>query len=160
MKKYWIVILLLVSLPAIAAAQSNDKGRAYGYLFAGPGVSTNGSDTLVNFGTGAEGFVYKGLAVGAEIGGFTAAKEFKLLGALSPNVSYHFLKASKSGKVIPFITGGYTLFFGDGVANRGNFGGGVNYWFKDTAGLRFEVRDYVIASDSHIVGFRFGLILR
>jgi len=62
------------------------------------------------------------------------------------------------------MTGGYTRFFGDGSANGFNFGGGLNYWFKERIGLRLEVRDNVLVIASggqiHFVGFRIGLAFR
>ncbi|MDQ3010723.1 MAG: hypothetical protein M3X11_08495 [Acidobacteriota bacterium] len=54
------------------------------------------------------------------------------------------------------------MFFRSGVDNGVNFGGGVNYWFKDRIGLRFEVRDHMFipSPDTHLIGFRVGLLFR
>ena len=54
------------------------------------------------------------------------------------------------------------MFFQSGTLNGYNFGGGVNYWLSDRAGLRFEVRDNVMPDyeDTHLVGFRFGVTFR
>jgi hypothetical protein len=54
------------------------------------------------------------------------------------------------------------MFFRNGVANGGHFGGGVNYWLKERVGLRFEVRDHVVAeaAGTHFLDFRFGLTFR
>jgi hypothetical protein len=78
-------------------------------------------------------------------------------------VSANGLVPVSNRKVSPFVTAGYTLFFRDFTVNGFNFGGGTNYWFSESKGLRFEVRDNV-ASESgdtvHFVGFRVGLAFR
>lgn len=144
-------------------AQSGAERRAMGYVFVGPGALLPGnSTTFLNFGGGGEGLIKGGFSVGAEIGGYTPARDFgDGFGILSAGAGYHFLKASKSGKVVPFVNGGYSLFFRSGVDNGIHFGGGVNYWFKERIGLRFEIRDHVpVPSNAHIVGFRVGLSFR
>lgn len=146
-----------------ASVQSGNDRRAMGYVFVGPGALLPGnSTTFLNFGGGGEGLIKGGFSAGGEIGGFVPARDFGGgIGILSANAGYHVLKASKSGKVVPFVTGGYTLFFRSGVDNGINFGGGVNYWFKERVGLRFEIRDHVpVPTNAHFVGFRVGLTFR
>ncbi|HMV86088.1 MAG TPA: hypothetical protein PLD20_27885 [Blastocatellia bacterium] len=147
----------------LPVTQSGKERKALGYVFFGPGAVLPGeSSTFLNFGGGGEGFVKGGLSVGAEIGGYVPAKQFdEGIGILNAGVGYHFLKASKSGKVVPFVNGGYSLLFRSGAENGVHFGGGLHYWFKDRVGLRFEVRDQVAVSyNAHFVGFRFGLSFR
>jgi hypothetical protein len=161
MRKLIFAILLAVLLPLAAAAQGKEHG-GQGYGFVAPGSTSEGGSTL-HFGVGGEGLVYKGLGVGGEIGYLGATRELREgFGVLSPNVSYHFLNATKSGKVAPFVTGGYSLLFRSGVAHAANFGGGVNYWFKDRVGLRLEFRDHIVAHSDlgHFFGFRIGLAFR
>jgi hypothetical protein len=101
--------------------------------------------------------------VGGEIGFLGAVGGFgQGVGVLSPNVSYNFLNASRSGKFVPFATGGYSMFFRSGALNAVNFGGGMNWWFKDRLGLRLELRDHILReySSYHLVGFRIGLAFR
>ena len=154
----WLLVLL-----AGAQAQSNNtkEYKGQGYAFAAPLVSNYG-DSGWQTGFGGEGLVYKGLGVGGEVsylklGGYTYG-----LGAVSPNASYHFRGLTKDGKLVPFVTGGYSLYFRNGVAHGLNFGGGVNYWFKERVGLRVEVRDQVLPFDGtlHYVGFRAGISFR
>jgi hypothetical protein len=117
----------------------------------------------LHFGVGGEGLVYKGLGVGGEIGYLGATRHLNEgFGVFSPNVSYHFLNATKSGKLAPFVTGGYSLLFRSGVGHAVNFGGGVNYWFKDRVGVRLEFRDHVVIYPDlgHFFGFRIGLAFR
>jgi hypothetical protein len=91
---------------------------------------------------GGEVFVHKRLAAGAESGmHFPSSRIGSAIGIFSPNISWHFLK--RTGRVSPFITGGYSLFFRDGTSNGFNLGGGVIWWFRDGVGLRLEARDLI-----------------
>jgi len=172
MRQITFVLLLLVSLPLVAAAQTvapnakqttNENSYGYGYVFAAPGGASSGGGGTLHIGGGGEGILKNGVGIGAELGyiyPFEAIGDG--LGTFSVNGSYHFLKASKSGKFAPFVTGGYTGFFRSGYANGCNFGGGVNYWFKKRVGLRFEFRDNVFAADgaAHLLNVRIGLTFR
>src|SRR5262245_60231365 len=113
MSKLIFVILLAGLLPFAAAAQSKER-RGQGYFFVAPGTTSEGGATL-HIGGGGEGLVYKGLGVGGEIGYLGAARDLSGgIGIISPNVSYNFRNASKSGKFVPFVTGGYSLLFTGG----------------------------------------------
>jgi hypothetical protein len=164
MNKLIFVILLAVLLPFDAAAQSNES-RGQGYFFVAPGSASGGGLTL-HAGGGGEGLVYKGLGVGGEIGYLRLDREGRDgvgFGVLSPHVSYNFLSASKSGKIVPFVAGGYSLLFvSGGAANAIHFGGGLNWWLKNRVGLRLEIRDQIIpdAPSFHLVGVRIGLSFR
>lgn len=158
-----ILAILFTGLMSFAiAAQTTSEHRGQGYAFVATGGYSDSTATL-HFGVGGEGLVYKGLGVGGEIGYLAAARQLDSgFGVLSPNISYHFLNASKSGKVVPFVTGGYSLFFRSGVAHGVNFGGGINYWFKERVGLRLEFRDHIPAHGDlgHFYGVRIGLAFR
>ena len=162
MCKTFFVILLFVLLPVAAVAQSGDR-RGQGYAFVAPTTSSGGGFGL-HIGAGGEGLVYKGLGVGGEVGYIGLARGLSGgAGILSPNVSYNFRSASKSGKFVPFVTGGYSAVIGSGgVGTAINFGGGMNWWFKERVGLRLEVRDHIPPQvpSIHIVGVRIGLALR
>jgi hypothetical protein len=161
MRKLFLAPLLAVLLPFAAAAQSVDR-RGQGYAFVAPTTSTGGGSGL-HFGAGGEGLVYKGLGLGAEVGYVAAARELgEGIGVLSPNVSYNFTKASRSGKFAPFVTGGYSLLFGSDALHAVNVGGGLNWWFKDRVGLRLEFRDHVTVrfGSAHLFGVRIGLAFR
>src|SRR5215813_10080423 len=110
MNKLIFVILSAVLLPFAAAAQSKER-RGQGYFFVPPTTTSEGG-AFVHIGGGGEGLVYKGLGVGGEIGYVGAAQEFSAGGGiLSPHVSYNFRSASKSGKFVTFVIGGYSLLF-------------------------------------------------
>lgn len=155
--------------PSQSSGQSGSKSaserRGYGYVFAAPGLTASeyGSTATMQFGVGGEGLIKGGFGVGGEIGGLAPTQNFSEgFGVFSAGANYHFLKASKSGKVVPFVNGGYTMFFRNGVANGGHFGGGVNYWFKPRVGFRVEFRDNVFVQEgsAHLLNVRFGLTFR
>jgi hypothetical protein len=162
MNKLIFVISLAVLLPFGASAQSKER-HGQGYVFVAPTTTSEGG-AFIHIGAGGEGLVYKGLGVGGEAGYVGAAQGLSDGGfIISPNVSYNFLSASKSGKFVPFVTGGYSVVIGDGgVGSAINFGGGMNWWFSNHFGLRLEVRDHIPpqAASFHIVGVRIGLSFR
>jgi hypothetical protein len=163
MRRMIIMILLVVLLPLCVAAQNKDR-RGQGYVFVAPGV-IGGEVPTLHVGVGGEGLVYKGLGLGGEIGYVGLVGDLgEGFGVLSPNVSYHFKNATSSGKFVPFVTGGISLLFrGSAAAGAVNFGGGMNWWFKDHVGLRLEVRDHVVGTSDrapHIFGVRIGLAFR
>ena len=166
MRRLIVGVLLLALVPGLGSAQTADQHKGHGYAFFAPGVATGGGATTstMHFGGGGEGLVYKGLGVGGEIGYGTPWQSFSSgLGVFSANGSYHFLPRQRDAKVVPFVTGGYTLFFRSGAANLFNFGGGINYWFREGVGLRLEFRDHVWPSSDqtgHYWGFRIGLAFR
>lgn len=158
MKKLISAIFILAMIPALAEAQGNDR-RAWGYLFGGAGGVSESSTAFLHIGGGGEGLVYKGLGLGAEVGYFTPFSRFSDgVGILSVDVSHHF---NRKEKLVPFVTGGYSLGFRSGSSSGGNFGGGVQYWASDRVGLRFEFRDHIFSSDSpHFYSFRAGISFR
>jgi hypothetical protein len=140
-------------------AQSTDEHRGQGYAFFAPGVSTsNRNSGFMHTGGGGEVLI-KRVGIGGELGYLAPWRYLSDgIGVGSLNGSFNL----KPGKISPFVTGGYTLFFRDGSANGYNFGAGVHYWFSDRAGLRFEVRDNVLPDyrDQNFVGFRIGVSFR
>ena len=143
-----IPTLLLLVAPAFA--------DGHGYLYFGPG-----SGSTAHVGAGGEGFVYTGLAIGGEIGYLFPREQFLYgLGVLSVNTSYH-VDAHTHWKLQPFVTGGYTLGFREGVGHFLNVGGGITYWLSTHAGLRVEYQEYIpTAWRGDFREVRFGLALR
>ena len=138
--------------------------RSYGYGFGAIGAaSVQGfNSSTVQLGLGGEKLFGFGLGAGGELGalGMTTRWPSTVLGVLNLNASYHFSRPDATFD--PFVTGGYSLFFRTGTSNGGNFGGGVNYWFADRVGFRFEVRDQVAGRNPsvHFWGVRFGVTFR
>ena len=152
------LVFLLIAFPVVAAAQPSN-----GYIFFAPGgVTCCGHTSMtLHFGAGGEAVLGKGVGIGAEIGALGDRQYFSdsVVGVFSANGYYHLVHG-KNVKVDPFITGGYTLLFRSGHANLGNFGAGLNYWFRHSLGLRFELRDHIHVNEGTAVqywGFRFGL---
>jgi hypothetical protein len=160
MRKITALIMFLVVAQATALAQTDRRG--WGYAVGGVGgTSGNGSSTATfQVAGGGEGLVYKGLGLGAEVGYLAPFRRAgDGFGIFSPNISYHF--SNGSSKLVPFVTGGYSLAFRNATSSGGNFGGGVQYWVKEHVGLRFEFRDHIFSSDSpHFYQFRVGLSFR
>ena len=173
MKTLVSTALLLIALSLSAMAQTSNGSRGQGYLFFAPGVAIHnrrlpppapGQTTraTVHIGGGGEGFVYKGLGVGAELGavGPWSGFEDEAFGVGSVNLSYHFPPSGKERKLEPFVSLGYTLFFRAGVTHGGHAGFGLNRWLNKNVALRFEIRDDVEGGHGHLLGFRIGVTLR
>ena len=160
MRRFFAVVFFLILVQAAAFAQSTGDRRGWGYAFGGAGASGGDfSRSYFQFGGGGEALVNKGMGVGAEISYLAPfGSGGNGIGLFSGNTSYHF---SRSSKLVPFVTGGYSAAFKSGASHGGNFGGGVHYWMSNHLGLRFEVRDHIFSSDSpHLFQFRVGLSLR
>jgi hypothetical protein len=145
----------------LAAPAHAQEERGQGYVFAGLGA-VDTETSVLHVGVGGEANIYKGLGFGAEIGGAAALRSIGGgVGLLSLNGQYTFLRRT-SGRVRPFITGGYTMIFEDGSVNAFNLGGGMHYWFARHLGLRLEFRDHVFpgGSRSHLWQGRVGLEFR
>jgi hypothetical protein len=169
MRRLLLLAVSLTGFSTLASAQETNLPRGMGYVFAAPGSVTNrGAQTAtLQLGVGGEGRIYKGLAAGAEIGGLMPIGQSSWastdgLGIFSVNGYYHFANATRSGKLIPFVTAGVTTAGNLGWAERWfNVGGGVDYWFKKRVGLRVEFRDQVDANHYepiHFAGLRVGLV--
>ncbi len=164
------VVLALLSASLWAHAQPPDADAAggnprqyhfQGYVFGAPGAYVGYSETMATMhaGVGCEGLVYKGLGLGAEVGAFWAVRGSNALGLLSVDGSYH---VSRSRKLSPFLTGGYSLIGGNGRRNLVNIGGGANWWLGERTGVRFELREhaYTDGSNRHIFEVRVGFAFR
>jgi hypothetical protein len=165
MRRSILITLIMLALPLMTHAQEFEAPRGTANLFFGAGrtIVSGESSGVLQFGAGGEGRIYKGLGAGAEIGYLSPTSSFTDgFGLLSTNGSYHFWNGSSSQKLVPFVTAGYSLAFRDGHANLGNFGGGVDYWFRDKAALRLEVRDHVWPGEAtaHFLMFRVGIVGR
>ncbi len=174
---------VLVSIAAVffamsfsASAQPPDRSKVQGYVFAAPGVgSIDSSKGNIHIGAGGEGFIYKGLGIGAEIGGVCPLSTTVhlpgrpnsryggfcdgVVGLGSANLSYHLLPRTTDRRLEPFVTVGYSLFFRAGLSHGYNAGGGINVWLNKHVATRFEIRNQ--HSRRHeTVSFRIGVTFR
>lgn len=175
MKELIATAALLLMAPALASAQEADyQPRGQGYFYFGPAARVSpttffpgAGGVAMTTGLGAEGFIYRGLGVGAEVGyaGPHWSFDSSGMGVGSVDASYHFFPRKKNGRVEPFVAGGYSLYFGHGKANGFNVGGGVNVWLGHRAALRLEVRDFgnagiILPAVDNFIAFRFGMTFR
>ena len=169
MKRVLLALLLVALVPMWASAQDSEYSKGHGYVYVAPGFAAAEGETgmgVAHIGGGGEGFFTRNLGLGADVGYLAPFEAFSDgIGTFSPNLVARFRAKDAQNKVEPFVTGGYTLFFSSGTANGVNFGGGVNYWFKEHVGLRFEVRDSAMIPGegqptTHYVGLRIALAFR
>ena len=156
-----LVALSLAASLSLAMYGQQNSYAGHGYAHYGLAGARDNFNTVYTAGVGGEGFVYKGLAAGASFEILSAYRNFGGTGGLfSPTASWHFFNRQQPPKLVPFVSGGYSLVFNTrGFANGGNFGGGITWWFKPKFGLRTEFRDHVIEGE-HLYVFRFGLSFR
>lgn len=180
MRRPILATFILALVPCLGLAQSSDYSTGHGYVFVGPGGHGRGAD--IHLGGGGEGFFNRFVGIGAELA-YLAGPGISLnsTGILSPNFVARFLAKDNKNKVEPFVTGGYTLFYHSVTEYRVNSGGGyspfnvrrfesgvnlgagVNWWFKERLGLRFEFRDYILFGlydSTHFAGAHIGLTFR
>ena len=88
------------------------------------------------------------------------------MGVGSANATFHF-QNKKDRSFEPFLTGGYSHYFGDRTNTQSgfNFGGGVNLWASKHAALRLEIREqghinYFHSEFTNFVAFRVGVTFR
>jgi len=137
-----LVTVLVLAMPL--AVRSQDRGYSgHAFVNFSLNASKDSFADMLAVGGGGEGFLYRGLAVGADVAYlFPREAPGDGIGLLSANPAYHFVNRDNPGKWVPFVTGGYSLAFRLGTANLFNYGGGITYWFASRAGLRVEVRDH------------------
>lgn len=161
MKLQMIVICMLLTSGVHAWDKNPSGSRGQGYVFVA-GVITPGGSGTIHAGVGGEGFVYRGLGIGAEVG-FRGRpdRDFgdSVHGVGLLNISYHFFPKTSGRKREPFVTAGYAVAVRAGVVHGTNFGAGVNIWLRRDMALRCEVRDIVILG-GHQIGFRIGATFR
>jgi hypothetical protein len=171
MKVFTSAASVFFIIASSALAQEPNLSRGQGYFFVALGAGDTGSGTSqknIHIGAGGEGFIDKGLAVGAELGPVGPTKTgqaplgwFSYADGLgSANLSYHFLPSTIDRKFEPFVTAGYSMFFHHGVFHGYNVGGGVNVWMNKSVALRFEGRFHQAYYDHQFAGFRMGMTFR
>jgi hypothetical protein len=165
MRRWLLIALSFVGFSTLASAQETTLPRGMGYFFVAPGFAAGeGTPTSTwQLGGGGEYRFYKGFAAGAEIGGLGSLDDCSCgLGIFSLNGYYHIPNATRSGKLVPFLTAGYTAAGTSEWSERWvNVGGGADYWFKNRLGLRVEFRDQMDPNHSrmlHFAGARVGLV--
>ena len=159
MRKSSILILLSA---CFSCAQAQPHERPYNgnfHAFGVMGACQHGYG-LFGGGGGAEGLVWKGITLGADVS-YQAFTDGWGFGMVSGQVGYHFVNRSQPLKWDPFVTYGMGGVFGSkgGMSGTARLGGGFNYWFKPRMAVRVEFRahgmpDEVLATARIGVSFR------
>src|SRR5262245_1083422 len=143
MNRSGLLLCLLLLSGSVAVGQ-----RSNGYWYVAPGGSTSGGQThfMIQLGGGGEFALGRGIGFGIEGAAVGPTDNYTdgVFGIASANGYYHFYP-SKSARIDPFATAGYSLAFRKGTASVINYGGGLNYWLWENVALRFEFRDQVFA---------------
>ncbi len=165
--------VLLVAAGSLAAAHSPEDDY-HGQAFAQFGIGgcsfgiqhafREGCGVIGSFVGGGEGFIYRGLAFGGEGGWAWINRDLKAgAGLVSLNFAYHFKGLRRSGGLVPFVSGGYSMVFRDAHVSGLNVGGGATWWAARRAGLRFEGRLYHFNTGplgASVFLFRLGVAFR
>jgi hypothetical protein len=167
MKKLIMAAALLIIIPVAAAAQNAAPAyRGQGYVLGGLGTVLGGlrHPLLEQFAFGGEGFIHKGVGLGAEATYLQSGYDGQsALWLGTVNVSYHFRRHAPKGGFDPFIIGGPGIVGpahkseGGRGAIAGILGGGANWWFSKHTALRMEICNVDAASN---IFFRVGLTFR
>ncbi len=167
MKPIHAVALLVILTGTQGFAEGKEREyRGTGYLFWAPGaaVACCGSVGISGLGIGGQGLLYKGLGIGVEGGYLYLMQSFRSgVGIASVNGLFQLGRSRASRKVVPFVTAGYSLAFDSGgVVHALNFGGGMNYWFREKQALLLEARDYFSPAfpQVHLLTGRIGISFR
>lgn len=154
MKKLIATLALLLIAPAWMPAQNADSQnaghapRGLGYIFYGG--ATHGIGQTAGF--GGEAYFGEGMGASIEIGtaGYTTSAygNANWIGLGSLDLSYHYFGKKLRGRAAPFVTGGFTDFFGqdtdiaENQARGFNLGGGVDLFANRHLGVRLDVRHF------------------
>ncbi len=158
-------VFTLMSVSAALVAAEPEKAFRYngnGYAFFSAGMCNHRYGN-VGAGGGGEGFLWRGLSLGADLGYYDFPGDGSPgYGVLTLGPSYHFVKRNQRRGVDPYLGTGILgiAFHGREVVGMGTFVGGANYWFKDRLGLRTEGQVQVLARSEIVFLFRVGLSFR
>jgi len=145
----WVCTMLTV-FAAHGRAQSTSNYCCEGYAFFGRRTSKPGTNVG---GVGGDIFIYKGLAVGGDVG-TTLGNPDNRITIGSADVSYHFASRNARFKVEPFIATGWSYLagqiktaieypFNPGQDRTGpNVNVGLAFWPTKRVGARLELRVY------------------
>lgn len=160
------VVFLFSSVLAAPAQTKKYQYREQGYIVFGVGTGSRIKRTVEQIGGGGELFVFRGFAVGLDLG---YGNCFTCELWSSGDLIYHFRpRVARTTKgADPFVlAGGGGIFpshngFGYPAVN---YGGGVNLWLARRTALRIEFRDNFNGNNfgygNHYYSFRFGVTFR
>jgi hypothetical protein len=141
-----------------ASPEQSAPARAWWNGYIGWGPSFYDGFVGGNGAFGADFKIWRSLGIGGEVGMVGIGEE--AAGVLSLNSTWSFVRSPFRTKgLVPYISGGIsTASAGEGTGSTGgNFGVGVNWWFRERKGLQLELRDHCFGRDGNLVGLRIGL---
>jgi hypothetical protein len=156
--KLTILALTLFAIPVWPQAA---RYNGLGYTFFSAGTCQH-RYANVGVGGGGEGFLWRGLTLGADIGYYRfPADRNPGYGVATLGPGYHFVNRNKPVKVDPYVSGNILGigFAPGGAAAAASLGGGVNCWFKDRMGLQIGGQVQAVSCERLVV-FRIGLTFR
>ena len=188
MKTIIAAFALLFTVPFLASAQNPDTPvQGQFYFFTAPIVSNTQYVTVFrppaqfttttkvggnNTGFGGEVLMRNGIGVGVEFGYAGPDWSFDGGGAVgvgSVDATYHFFGNESRRRVEPFLSGGYSLYYGQRTTFQSGFnvGGGISLWVVKHAAVRLEIRDQGginhfdgFSPFTNFVAFRVGMTFR
>lgn len=155
-------LFLLSLLSPCAFTQSFEEPKIWANGYGGAGIITDGdhSEGAFHLGVGAQGLLSESFGLEADVG-YLASFEYAGggIGVFCPGVFY---RLSRNPRTMPFLEGGYSLFFRSGTGSGVYFGGGVNHWFNNTLGFQLAARDQLMLEGNsfHVIEVRLGLLFK
>jgi hypothetical protein len=148
-------VLGLVSIPLHAQNPNIDSDYYFANIFAGGGVSTDGTARPASGIAGASAGI--GTIASKVWGlGFLEFIETGVIGPLATRntptglIGYDLgttILTSHKPRDIPFAVAGYSYILS--VGNAINYGIGVDHYYKPERAIRLEIRDYYTLSTTH-----------
>jgi hypothetical protein len=156
-----IVFMALVATAAAKNKETTFRYNGYGYTYFSAGGCSHGYANIGG-GGGGEGFLWRGLTLGLDIGYFNfPADRNNGYGVMTLNVGWHFVDRSKPVKLDPYL--GLTVlgaaFTPGGFDPAGHLTGGFDYWFKNRMGLRVG-GVFQVVGEEPIMSVQVGLTFR
>ena len=163
MKPHSALVLLAALATGLRAQQKSPEGpfryNGNGHVYFAAGACQHGYKH-VGVGGGGEGFLWRGLALGADVGYHHFVDDIGF-GLMSLHLGYHFADRKKPKGFDPVVN--VTLlgaYLANGIGPAGSLGVVLNYWFKKRIGLRTEVRFQALNGEEALSVFRVGLSFR
>ncbi|MGD8331145.1 MAG: hypothetical protein PVJ49_17075 [Acidobacteriota bacterium] len=144
MKKISVVLFvcgLVFASPAFAQEEGGWNKRSFAFGGGGGFTASYSDSTFFHVGGGFETISPVGVGFVVDFGyqGFTGNHRVFGVVSVSPALVYEI---PLRGKVRPYARAGLGIIAnGSGSEGLWNIGGGVNYWFRERAGIKVEVRD-------------------
>ncbi len=152
------LIIVAAGMAVIPIKAEAPLPRSQGFVYVAPLFYRDGgilSRPLI--GGGGDVALWRRVALSSDVGWVASRQEG--FGLASVNAAYHFPGSFGDGKVVPLVSGGYSVGFRRDALSLGNFGGGVNYWFHQRSALRVEGRMYARPGYS-LFALRLGVSFR